>query len=332
MHDLARPHHPAAERLADRLVAEADADQRRARLRRGGDQREADAGLVGVAGPGREQDRRGAHRHRRLHVDLVVAPHHDLGPELAEIVEEVVGEAVVVVDQQQHFRGLSRGFGAGAGGPARYTWPRRSDRVKGKLGARGGGGRTRGRHAEAAARARLLARSLHRPRARAGPGAGARLRLPAAAAAPARDRPRHPGRAVGPDAARRRRRACGDAAARPPPRHAGGAAPRCPPRRRARRRPPPPPPRRPDRRAPSPRPSPPRRSPPPPRRALPSAGRPPPPRRAPPGPSARRPTPRPPFPPSVRPPRPTSFSATPPARCCRRRSDAGLRPNGSLLE
>ena len=58
VHDLAGAHHAAAEGLADRLVAEADAEERRAGLGGGGDQREADAGLVGVAGAGRQQDRR----------------------------------------------------------------------------------------------------------------------------------------------------------------------------------------------------------------------------------------------------------------------------------
>src|ERR1043166_4611940 len=35
-------------------------------------------------------------------VDRVVAPHGDLGSELAEEVREVVGEGVVVVDQEDH--------------------------------------------------------------------------------------------------------------------------------------------------------------------------------------------------------------------------------------
>ena len=66
---------------------------------------------VGVAGTGGEQDGGGVQRHRRLNVDLVVADDARLGPELAEIVEEVVGEAVVIVDQQQHFPGpFQEGF------------------------------------------------------------------------------------------------------------------------------------------------------------------------------------------------------------------------------
>src|SRR5690348_1636129 len=90
-------HDLAAESLADRLVAEANAEDRDAR-RRGGDQVEADAGLVRRARAGREHDgvRLGGDHGARRH--LIVTMHLDLGPELAEIVHEVEGEAVVVVD------------------------------------------------------------------------------------------------------------------------------------------------------------------------------------------------------------------------------------------
>ena len=124
--DLAGADDLAAEGLADRLVAEADADERRAGLGGGGDQREADAGVVGGAGAGGEQDGGGAHRHRRLHVDLVVAADLRVGPELAQVVEEVVGEAVVIVDQEQHSPHPSR---------ARPTCPAGSDGVKGEVAA-----------------------------------------------------------------------------------------------------------------------------------------------------------------------------------------------------
>ena len=68
----------------------------------GADQREADAGAVGIAGPGREQDRGRVHRHGRGHVQRIVAPDQGLDPELAQIMHQIVGKAVVVVDQQQH--------------------------------------------------------------------------------------------------------------------------------------------------------------------------------------------------------------------------------------
>ena len=80
------------------------------------DQVEADAGLVRRAGAGRQHDRLGLAREHVVDRDLVVAMHDDVRPQLAQVVDEVEGEAVVVVDQQDHgrlssstFRALRRG-------------------------------------------------------------------------------------------------------------------------------------------------------------------------------------------------------------------------------
>src|SRR6266516_3455244 len=115
-----RAHDPSAERLPDRLVAETHAENRNAR--RGlVDEIEADARLIGSARAGREHDRV---RIGREHVgarELIVAMHHDLRAQSAEIMDEVEGEAVVIVDQYDHFGlarpGLScRGSGGQGGG------------------------------------------------------------------------------------------------------------------------------------------------------------------------------------------------------------------------
>jgi hypothetical protein len=37
-----------------------------------------------------------------LNVERVVAVNDDVGPQLAEIVDEVVGKAVVIIDEQDH--------------------------------------------------------------------------------------------------------------------------------------------------------------------------------------------------------------------------------------
>src|SRR5215469_7826559 len=98
-----RAHDLAAERLADRLMPQTDAEDRNA-LARGRDERKADAGLVGRAWAGREHDgvRLGGENRFRRH--LVVAMHGDLGPKLAEIMHEIEGETVVIVDQNNHDR------------------------------------------------------------------------------------------------------------------------------------------------------------------------------------------------------------------------------------
>src|SRR5579862_175433 len=101
VHRQRRPHHLAAESLPDRLMPETDTEQGNGR-RRLGDKIEADAGFVRRAGARREHDRLGGHRHDLGGRNLVVAMHDDVRPLLAQIMDEVEGEAVIVVDQNDH--------------------------------------------------------------------------------------------------------------------------------------------------------------------------------------------------------------------------------------
>jgi hypothetical protein len=98
-----RAHDVAAESLADGLMAKADAKDRD-----GGrglvDQLEANAGIVRRAGSGREHDGLGVSGNDLVRRDLVVAMHGNIGPEPAQIMEQVEGKAVVIVDQQDHGR------------------------------------------------------------------------------------------------------------------------------------------------------------------------------------------------------------------------------------
>src|SRR5262249_60367592 len=87
-----------AEGLADRLVAEADAEHRDA-AGEAADGLDRDARLVGRLRPRRDHEVGGLEGLDSVEVDLVVAPHLHLGPELAQVLHEVVGEAVVVVDE-----------------------------------------------------------------------------------------------------------------------------------------------------------------------------------------------------------------------------------------
>src|SRR3954467_2308896 len=101
VHGLRRSDHPAAKRLADRLMAETDAEQRD--LARGSpDQIQADAGFGWGAWTGRQHDRLRAHRQSVLHGQLVVTPHLTLGADIAQEVIEVERKAVVVVDKEDH--------------------------------------------------------------------------------------------------------------------------------------------------------------------------------------------------------------------------------------
>ena len=94
----------AAERLDDRLVAEADAERRHPRPEPA-DQLDRDARVLRTAGTG--GDRRGAMGSSALGLldrDRVVPEDPHLGPELLEQVHEVVGERVVVIEHQQQTR------------------------------------------------------------------------------------------------------------------------------------------------------------------------------------------------------------------------------------
>src|SRR5438046_9905101 len=94
-----------AERLPDRLVAEADAEDRRGRAE-APDHLEGDPRLVGVAGTRRDDNALGCPREDAREVNGVVAQHLEPGAELAQVLDEVVGEGVVVVDDQDHRPGL----------------------------------------------------------------------------------------------------------------------------------------------------------------------------------------------------------------------------------
>src|SRR5262245_8949025 len=101
VHQGRRTHDPAAIDLADGLMAEADAEDRHCRpgpL----DQLEANPGAVGIAWSGREHDRLGGFCQDLIHGDLVVAIDARGGAQFAEEMDEVVGEAVVVIDQREH--------------------------------------------------------------------------------------------------------------------------------------------------------------------------------------------------------------------------------------
>src|SRR3546814_11223783 len=84
-------------RSADRLMAEADAEDRHA-AGSGGDQRQADAGAVGIAGSGRDDDALRPQGQGLGRGDFVVAAPLDLRPHIPPAEVEVIVEAVVVLD------------------------------------------------------------------------------------------------------------------------------------------------------------------------------------------------------------------------------------------
>jgi len=94
-------HHMATKCLPDGLMAEANAKDGHIASGRF-DKLQAYSGLVRIAGTGRQDDTLWMlckHRRRR---DLVVAVNLDLCAKLAEIMIEVIGKTVVVIDQNKH--------------------------------------------------------------------------------------------------------------------------------------------------------------------------------------------------------------------------------------
>ncbi len=112
VHDLPRPHDLAAKRGADGLMPQADAQngQSPGEILQ---HRHGDTRLGGRAGPGRNDDALGIERRDGFEIELIVAHGVHVLAEFAEILHQVVGKAVVVVDHQQH--GGLRGSGKRGG-------------------------------------------------------------------------------------------------------------------------------------------------------------------------------------------------------------------------
>ena len=94
--------HVAAVGLADALVAQAHAEDRRRRAPSRSITSSDTPASFGVHGPGEITMRSGASAVDLVHRQLVVAHHLHLGAQRLQVLHEVVGEAVVVVDHQQH--------------------------------------------------------------------------------------------------------------------------------------------------------------------------------------------------------------------------------------
>src|SRR6185312_7593878 len=110
VHHPSGANHPPAVRLANGLMPETDAQYGNLPTPPS-DERHGDPCFAGCTRTRREHDRRGRDRANLLDAERVIAPDDGLAAELAQILDEVVGEGIVVVDYQQH--GLSPGSPAG---------------------------------------------------------------------------------------------------------------------------------------------------------------------------------------------------------------------------
>src|SRR3569623_231804 len=101
VHHLTRVHYSAAEGLTDTLVAETHAKQRKY-SGIPADDVERHARLVGRTWARRDHDMVGSEAPDLLDADLIIAVHAHIGAELAQILHQVVGERIIIVDHQQH--------------------------------------------------------------------------------------------------------------------------------------------------------------------------------------------------------------------------------------
>ena len=104
VHDLLGLNDLCAERLADALMSEADPQHGDLALGGGEDEFRHDPGAFGPTGTGGEDDRFRAHRHDFGDGDFPVAFHGDLRGGREEHVNEIVGEGVVIVEDEDHFQ------------------------------------------------------------------------------------------------------------------------------------------------------------------------------------------------------------------------------------
>jgi hypothetical protein len=107
VHQVLRANHLAAEGCADRLVSEADSEQRHTSpalvlARKMADQFDADAGFLRGAGSGRKHDAFGVHRLDLSDGYFVVATNLYLGAQFSEVLDEVVSERIVVIEDEDH--------------------------------------------------------------------------------------------------------------------------------------------------------------------------------------------------------------------------------------
>ena len=101
MHEMPGVGHCTAESLTDGLMPQTDTEKGDA-ARQLPHSRLADAGLRRPAGAGGEDQMAGGQAADLFHTQLIVAHYPNVGVEAADELIEIVGKAVIVIDQQNH--------------------------------------------------------------------------------------------------------------------------------------------------------------------------------------------------------------------------------------
>jgi hypothetical protein len=101
MHKTSGADHLAAKDMTDALVPQTDAENRHL-LTESANDIVTDAGLIRGARSGRNNDALGSQLSDFVERDLVVPFHERVRPQLAKILDEIVGKAVVVIEDEEH--------------------------------------------------------------------------------------------------------------------------------------------------------------------------------------------------------------------------------------
>jgi len=105
VHQLIGPNNFPAEGLPDRLVAEANAKERNL-SRPSFDCLQADARTIWIAGTGRNDQPVEFFKFEIVNTDCIITHHFLLCPQLAKILDNVVGEGIVIIDDEKaHLQG-----------------------------------------------------------------------------------------------------------------------------------------------------------------------------------------------------------------------------------
>src|ERR1700733_16046154 len=99
MHEMRGASHAAAEGFPDRLVSQTDPEHGNFSCEVA-DQIDADARLMRRARPGRDYDPLGVHFLDLAHRDLIVTTDFHLGARLPDVLDQVVGEGIVIVEYE----------------------------------------------------------------------------------------------------------------------------------------------------------------------------------------------------------------------------------------
>lgn len=99
VHHLPGTHHLSTERLPQGLMSQTDAENRQLAGEMA-NRLHGNTGLVGRAGPRRDHQPVRPHRLHPGQINLVITMHQHLGPQFLQVLDQVIGEAVIVIDHQ----------------------------------------------------------------------------------------------------------------------------------------------------------------------------------------------------------------------------------------